>query len=113
MSHVLPLAGNRPTIESIARRLRPFLVEHDVIKAIVFGSYARGTDTRRSDLDLALVMETDRRFLDRYDQIQGIERLLPNVHAEILIYAPGELEAISHRPFIRSMLSEGVVVYER
>ena len=43
MSHTPPLAGDRPTIESIARRLRPFLEEHDVIKAIVFGSCARGT----------------------------------------------------------------------
>jgi predicted nucleotidyltransferase len=88
------LPGQAPSVEDIARRLRPFLQGRNVLKAIVFGSYARGTNTRRSDLDLALIVETNSRFLE-------------------LIYAPGELEAISHRPFIRTLMEEGIVIYER
>lgn len=100
-------------IDEIAAQLRPFLERAGVLKAIVFGSWARGTNTRRSDLDLALVIETDRRFLDRYAHVRGIESVLPGIHLELLIYAPGELESIAHRPFIRDMLSQGKVIHER
>jgi uncharacterized protein len=93
--------------------LRPFLEARAVRRAIVFGSYARGTQTKHSDLDLALIMDTDKRFLERSDGVSGIEDLVPGVPMELLIYARGELEAIAHRPFIRSLLTEGVVIYER
>jgi uncharacterized protein len=107
------LDPSRTTLDEIARRLRPFLEARPVRKAIVFGSWARGTQTRRSDLDLALVVDTQRRFLERYEEVRGIEDLFSGIATELLIYAPGELEAIAHRPFIRTMLAEGVVVYER
>jgi predicted nucleotidyltransferase len=99
-----------PSVEEIGTRLKPFLRKKNVLKAIVFGSWARGTNTRRSDLDLAIVLETDRAFLDRYRELRGIEEVLDGLHPEMLIYAPGELEAISHRPFIRRLLSEGITI---
>ncbi len=100
-------------LEDVRRRLRPFLERKRVLKAIVFGSWARGTNTRRSDLDLAIVMETARPFLERRQDLEGIDEALSGLRPEIMIYAPGELEAIAHRPFIRSLLSEGVTLYER
>ena len=102
-----------PSVEEIGTRLQPFFRKRNVLKAIVFGSWARGTNTRRSDLDLAVVLETDLAFLDRYRELRGIEEVLDGLHPEMLIYAPGELEAISHRPFIRRLLSEGITIYER
>lgn len=101
------------SVKGIAARLRPFFREKNVVKAIVFGSWARGTNTRRSDLDLAVIIPTERAFLDRRRELHGIDELLGGLHPELLIYAPGELEAISHRPFIRRMLSEGITIYER
>jgi predicted nucleotidyltransferase len=100
-------------LEAIRTRLRPFLESHGVLKAIVFGSYAWGVPSRRSDLDLALVIDTDRRFFERYDQVAGIHAVIPGLPLEMLIYKPGEMEAISHRRFIRRILDEGVVIYER
>lgn len=102
-----------PTLSDLRRRLTPFLRGRGVRKAIVFGSFARGTQTRRSDLDLALVIDTEARFLDRYEAVRGIERYLGGLHAELLIYAPGELESLVHRPFIERILTEGQVIYER
>jgi hypothetical protein len=32
---------------------------------------------------------------------------------DLLIYTPKEIEEMSHRRFIRTILSDGVVVYER
>ena len=82
------------------------------MRAIVFGSYARGTQTRKSDLDLVIVMDTQKRFLDRYDDVKDIHDLVPDVHIEMLIYTEDELRAIAHRPFMRQILREGVVVHE-
>lgn len=62
----------------IGERLRPILRRRGIRRAIVFGSVARGEATRRSDLDLILVWETERRFLDRYDGLLAeIARAVP------------------------------------
>lgn len=42
------------TIEEIAGMVKPLVEKHNVEKAIVFGSYARGTATPQSDLDVIL-----------------------------------------------------------
>jgi len=82
-------------------------------KAILFGSYARGTATRRSDVDLIFIEETSEPFLKR------LERYLYPLSdhfgggVETLVYTPSELEGIAHRPFIQRVLREGVVLYER
>lgn len=44
--------------------LRAMLREHGVRKASVFGSYARGEATKKSDLDLLVELEPGRTYLD-------------------------------------------------
>jgi predicted nucleotidyltransferase len=106
--------GRAPTLVEIRDTLRPFFDRTEsMVKAIVFGSYARGTQDARSDLDLLLVMETGERFLKRYDAIGGLYARIPRMEAEILIYTPEELERNAERPFLRRALSEGKVIYER
>ena len=101
-----------PSLDQIRPGLAAFCAGHGITRAIVFGSYARGTQTRRSDLDLVIVMDTAKRFLDRYDDVKDIHDLVPDVHVEMLIYTEDELRAIEHRPFVRQILREGVVVHE-
>lgn len=103
---------DRPSVEDIGRILRPFFSKHNIIKAVVFGSYARSTENRKSDLDLILVQRTEKRFLDRYDDLVDIHEYLGAFQADILIYTPEELERISSRPFIRSALEEGITIFE-
>ena len=100
------------SLDQIRPRLADFCAGHGIMRAIVFGSYARGTQTRRSDLDLVIVMDTQKRFLDRYDDVKDIHDLVPDVHVEMLIYTEDELRAIAHRPFMRQILREGIVVHE-
>jgi predicted nucleotidyltransferase len=99
-------------LEEIQRILKPFFKRTNAIKAMVFGSVARGSQTKRSDLDLAIIVETDARFFDRYETYEPIQNLIPNRSVEILIYTPGELEKISHRPFIKQILDEGKTIYD-
>ena len=44
--------------------LRKLLKKHGVISASVFGSYARGEATAKSDLDLLVELDKDRSYFD-------------------------------------------------
>ena len=116
MNIIEPVAPSRPdapsSLDQVRPRLAAFCAGHGITRAIVFGSYARGTQTRRSDLDLVIVMDTRKRFLDRYEAVKDIHDHLPDIHLEMLIYTEEELRAIAHRPFVRQVLREGVVIHE-
>jgi len=101
------------SIKNISNRLKPLFKDKDVEKAILFGSYARGSQTRKSDLDLVIILETDKRFFDRYDDFNEIHELFKEGCVDLLIYTPKEFKEISHRKFIKKILGEGKTVYER
>lgn len=100
------------SVDEIADILRPIFKRLSVQKAILFGSRARGRATERSDIDLIIVTETTDRFFKRYDRFMDIYAALREEAVDLLIYTPGELEAISHRDFIKRALAEGQVLYE-
>ncbi len=112
-----PAPGKIPTIADIRDLLGPPLADCGADKAVVFGSYARGDAHERSDLDMIVVSDTDKRFLQR------IEDYWPVFHAwwtlrksfDLLVYTPEEIAHMQARgnPFIDKVLSEGVVIYER
>ena len=100
-------------MREIAERLRPIFERHRVRRAIVFGSLARGDASRRSDLDLIVVQETDKRFLDRYDDLlPAVTAAVRSREVDLLIYTPQELAQISQRAFIAAALREGKTIYE-
>jgi predicted nucleotidyltransferase len=61
------LKPSPPTLDAVTTLLVPILATHDIEKAILFGSVARRTADRRSDVDLLIVKRTDARFFDRYE----------------------------------------------
>lgn len=98
----------------IARRTRPVFERHNIERAILFGSFARGRQSRRSDVDLILIQRTARRYFERFEGLlQDLYRAIPGRDIECFIYTPEELASISHRMFIRRILDEGTVIYER
>jgi predicted nucleotidyltransferase len=92
--------------------LSPLFKENKVKKAILFGSFAKSSQTRKSDLDLMIITETDKRFFDRYEQFDKIHEIINDRAVDMLIYTAGELSSISHRAFIKRILSEGETIYE-
>ena len=101
-------------LAGISRALKPVFQKHRVQKAIVFGSYARGVSTRKSDLDMVLIKNTSRNFFDRYKGVYlDICEKVRGAAIDLLIYTPRELENIMHRKFIRKIINEGVTIYER
>jgi len=99
--------------DKLAAQLQPIFVRHKVLRATVFGSWARGEPSRHSDLDLLVVLETDRRFLDRYDPLlREITQAVPGTDVDLLIYTPQEMAQLTDRPFVARALQEGKTIYE-
>lgn len=86
--------------------------DKDIERIILFGSLARDDVGPASDIDLILVQNTDKRFLDRLDEIyRAIE---PRVGLDVLVYTPAEFESMKeNNSFVRKALSEGRVLYAR
>ena len=65
--------------------LRDILREHGVVKAAVFGSYARGEATANSDLDLLVELAPGRSYLDLGDLQSELAKRLPAKRADIVL----------------------------
>lgn len=65
-------------LDEIARRIEAPLDEAGARRAVAFGSYVRGEADGYSDLDLVVVLETDRRFLDRAGLLRGVFAAIPD-----------------------------------
>jgi len=101
------------TIDDIIAGCRPVFQKYGIKKAILFGSFARGRQTRKSDIDLILIQETEKRYFDRFDGIlSDLHRSLRGRDIEVFIYTPMEFENISDRRFVRRAVTEGQVIYE-
>lgn len=99
-------------VDKVRTQLTPTLRKLGVDKAIVFGSLSKGAGSRRSDVDLLIVVETGERFFKRYERFEEIYAKLKGRSVDLLIYTPEELGKIGHRPFIKKILAEGQTIYE-
>ncbi|MBU4470934.1 MAG: nucleotidyltransferase domain-containing protein [Proteobacteria bacterium] len=104
--------NSKDELSHIRSLLAPVFKETKTLKAIAFGSFAKKNQTRNSDLDLMIIVETDQRFFDRYEKYEKIHDLIHNRPVDMLIYTPNELSKISHRVFIKQILQEGKIIYE-
>ena len=86
---------------------------YDPEKIILFGSAARGDTDEYSDIDLIVVKETDRRFVQRLVDIS--EFISSYISVDVFVYTPGELKAMVEdgNPFIEQALKDGKVLYEK
>ena len=97
-------------LEALKARLAPHL--RGARKAIVFGSVARGEADEWSDLDLLIVADTPRPFLERYRDFESLYDVWRRL--DLLIYTPDEFARMQAegRPFIDHVLREGIVIHE-
>ncbi len=84
----------------------------DPERILLFGSRARGEDDPESDVDLLLVYQTQKRFVERLEELY-LAWELP-VAVDILAYTPEEFRALlRERPFVQDIVAEAEVIYER
>lgn len=97
-------------LDALQEQLAPHLRRARAV--IVFGSVARREADEWSDLDLVIVADTTRPFLERYRDFESIYDVWPRL--DLLVYTPAEFAQMraEGRPFIEHVLREGVVIHE-
>ena len=82
-------------------------------KVILFGSHAYGTPHIDSDIDLAIIKNTKKRFQQRNVEA----RLLLSESAfpiDILVFTPAEFSINQDKnPLIQEIATKGIVMYEK
>jgi uncharacterized protein len=93
---------------------RPFFEKSPAIKAYLFGSRARGDAEAESDVDLVIVADTDRPFVERCRDFFGLFEACPAA-LEMLVYTPEEFRRMPDQdnPFLVKAMEEGRLLYER
>jgi len=78
---------------------------------ILFGSKARGDDVSSSDIDILVIAESDKSFIER---LKESVVSVPYKNVDILIYTPMEFETMVQieNQFITAVLKEGKIIYE-
>jgi predicted nucleotidyltransferase len=105
-----PMTPGRP---SAIDRVVDGLMAYDPEKIILFGSAARGDTDEYSDIDLIVIKNTDRRFVQR---LVDVTAFLPmDIGVDVFVYTPQEIKAMieEENPFIEQAFKDGIVLYEK
>lgn len=96
-------------IRAIARQIAK---ELEVQRIILFGSYAYGTATQYSDLDLLAVMETSEKHSDLRYKIYSLLQDFPDP-IDVIIRTPDEVRSVENSRdwFLKEILEKGRVLY--
>jgi len=81
-------------------------------KVVLFGSYARGSASEDSDVDLLVIMPHNKRNIEQsLDITRGIDRSFP---LDLIVRKPDEIRKRLrlHDMFLTSILEEGEILYE-
>lgn len=95
-------------IDEIKTKLHPAFAAVPVYRAILFGSYARGNATDKSDVDIVIDSQGELLNLHFYGLLEDLTELL-NKSVDLF-----EWSELKRNPSIRSAIEqEGVVLYEK
>jgi len=88
-----PLGGrSQAEFEAEARRI----LQDRVIAAYFFGSFGTEAFGRDSDVDMIIVAETDKSFVERALDFPELLDLVPDM--DLLVYTPREFESLTTEP---------------
>ena len=96
------------SVADIKTAVEPIVIETKVRKLVLFGSYAKGTATENSDIDLYMVSDGEITGLAFFDLKSKIE----DVFAIGIDLLP-DLDVLPESPVARKINESGVVIYER
>jgi predicted nucleotidyltransferase len=99
-------------MRQIEEKVQPIIEKFRPEKIILFGSYAAGNPTPASDVDLLVIMNTDRSTLELAAEVSSsIKHTFP---IDILVRTPQEIaKRLQYGDFfIRDIMETGKVLYE-
>lgn len=100
--------------EELKRVLELIIKEYAPEKIILFGSLVTNNIHEWSDIDLTIIKDTDKRFLDRLHEVHLMAK--PKVGVNFIVYTSDELKRMidENRYFlINEILKKGKVLYEK
>ena len=108
------MADKAVTFDDITRAIVPELKKGDARLAVLFGSYGRGDADKFSDLDLIVVAETGRPFIERFKDFVGVWHVSPVKSIDMFVYTPEEFESmrLTDDSFVSRALEEGKIIFE-
>jgi len=95
-------------IDDVVRIITPILQPSPVRRVILFGSYAKGTNTPNSDIDLIIDSNGQLRGIDFFALSSELSQALP---IEADIFEMREINPNSN--MYDAIAQEGVVIYDR
>lgn len=109
------MAVNVPILQEELNRISKKIIEMcKPEKIIMFGSLAAGNAEEYSDIDLAVVMDTDLRFVERI--LHLVELTDPQVPVDFMVYTPKEFQQMIEEDNLfltEEVLKKGVILYDR
>ncbi|MCS6937464.1 MAG: nucleotidyltransferase domain-containing protein [Candidatus Bipolaricaulota bacterium] len=99
----------------VAALPRAFTQIPEVERAWLFGSYLHGRRDLCTDIDLIVLVHSDRDIVTRTAWLYGrLAALLDlNVDMDIIAYTPEEFAQMRERGFLKYALARGRIIYER
>ena len=95
-------------LQNIKTQLEPLFVKHGIVRVIVFGSYAKGTATENSDIDMVIdsggLLDGMNFFTAQYELSQALP-INSDIYEQIEIKEGSGLQS--------EILKHGVIIYER
>ena len=72
-------------LDYIRNKIRPVLQEHEVVKAEIFGSYAREEQNENSDIDILVELEKGKTLVDLAELKKDLEKVTEK-EVDVLTY---------------------------
>jgi predicted nucleotidyltransferase len=95
-----------PRYVKIFKAIEPFIVEFGIKQIMVFGSYAKGNETIKSDIDIIVDIS---KSIGIYQFIGLKQDLAKSLNKKVDLFKPNNLE-----PIIKDkILAEAVTIYEQ
>ncbi|HEX7574845.1 MAG TPA: nucleotidyltransferase domain-containing protein, partial [Candidatus Methanoperedens sp.] len=90
MLNIAQISNDRKIQDSFNDIIQSIINNYAPQKIVLFGSYARGEAHEGSDIDLMLIKETSKRFIDRIADVIKLNNTL--IPLEPLVYSSLEFE---------------------
>jgi len=105
------IASRRRALKSELKRVVEELKKAGVKRIILFGSLAKDDIGIASDIDLLVVQETKKRFIERLTELYDI--INPKYALDLLVYTQSEFDEMKEKnSFVKQILREGKLLYE-
>jgi len=114
LAPITPTGCERPVSETLPQAVKRIAQALRPDKIILFGSYANGTPTPDSDVDLLVVMKTSASSKERHLSVCRLLRPRP-FPVDILVKTPQEIERALENGdfFIQEIVTQGAVLYKQ